>query len=145
MGKVVDPKNARSEDYRAVLKKIEAGGKCPFCPKNFNWHRKPLLRRSGRWLITEASWPYKNAKFHFLIIGGKHTERVQKLTAEDFRDILFLLRWAVKRFGIAGGALSLRFGDMAYTGATVRHLHFHLIVPKLGRADKALVVNFPIG
>lgn len=145
MARVVDPKNARSEDYRVVLKEIEAGGKCPFCPKNFRWHRKPLLRRSGGWLITEATWPYKNTKFHFLIIGGKHTERVQKLSAGDFRDILSLLRWAIKRFGIAGGALSLRFGDTAYTGATVHHLHLHLIVPKLGRSGKALVVNFPIG
>ena len=46
----------------------------------------------------------------------------------------------LKKYNIKGGVLALRFGDTAYTGATVCHLHFHLIVPK-----KSQTVNFPIG
>jgi len=38
----------------------------------------------------------------------------------------------------------MRFGDSDYTGATVTHLHLHLMVPKLKRG-KALTVEFPIG
>ena len=52
----------------------------------------------------------------------------------------------IKKYKIKGGGLTLRFGEQNYTGATVLHLHFHLIVPKLKPKSKlAKIVNFPIG
>ncbi len=140
MKKFVDIRYAKSADYRAVLQEIIKDGKCPFCPENFRWHRKPVLRKTGNWVITKASWPYKNSRLHFLIIGKKHKENFPKLALEDFMQISSLLRWAIRKFKILGGGIALRFGDTAYTGATVKHLHFHLVVPEKGK-----VVNFPIG
>lgn len=145
MKKIVDIRNAQDADYRAVLDEIIKDGKCPFCPENFKWHRKPIIIQYNKWLITEAAWPYENAERHFLIIGEAHKERLSELSEADLRAVWGLANSVVECFGLKGGGLALRFGDTAYTGATVCHLHFHLIIPKLGPDGRALVVNFPIG
>lgn len=136
----VDIRHAKSKDYRRVLEEIQKEGKCPFCPENFKWHSRPVLKEVGGWFITKTNWPYENARHHFLLICKFHWERFSELSLQDLSDVGRLVNWTCCKFKIKGGALALRFGDTAYTGATVKHLHFHLIVPKKGK-----VVNFPIG
>lgn len=140
MGKsFVDTRHAKNENYRRVLKKIRKEGKCPFCPGNFKWHPKPVLKEVGGWFITKANWPYENARHHFLLICKKHQEGFGEFII-SWEEVDELVDWVCAKFKIRGGVLAFRFGDTAYTGATVKHLHFHLIVPKKGK-----VVNFPIG
>lgn len=146
--RVVDPTFAsRTPDYAKVISAIEAKGKCPFCRKNFKYHTKKFLRERGGWIITPNAWPYQNTARHFLIINPrKHQEGLPHLTAKDWVSILFLAKWAVKKYRLRGGALCLRFGQTACTGATVCHLHAHLIVPKLvSKTGRVLTVNFPVG
>lgn len=138
--KFVDLRYAKSDDYRKVLEEIQREGKCPFCPENFRWHRKPILKEGGHWFLTKAAWPYQDTKFHFLIIGREHKEKLPELSWLDLTEVIILANWAARKFRIKGGGISLRFGDTDYTGATVKHLHFHLIVPEKGKT-----VNFPIG
>ena len=107
--------------------------------------KKKILKTYKKWFITESSWPYQNTKFHFLIISEKHKEEFSDLKTSDFEIVSCLANWAIKKYKIKGGALTLRFGDTEYTGATVCHLHFHFIVPKLDKSKNAKVVNFPIG
>lgn len=145
--KVVDSRFAKDRgDYSKVIEIIQKKGKCPFCPKNFKYHKKPILKKQREWFITESTWPYKNSEHHFLIIIRKHKEEFNQLNRKDFSAVLFLVNWAIKKYKIKGGGLILRFGDTSYTGATVCHLHFHLIIPKVSKRKKqAKVVNFPIG
>ncbi len=145
-GKVVDPRYARTKEYRKVLEEIAAGERCPFCPDAFMWHQRPILRRSGRWFITANRFSYKEARVRLMIIGTEHRESFEELTRDDLAAVRKLARWAIARFKIRGGALAIRFGDSRFTGATVVHLHFHLIGPKLDRRRRsAKKVNFPIG
>lgn len=144
--KVVDPRFAKSREYGGVIREIESGGKCPFCKPNFKWHKKPILKKNNGWRITESSWPYKNTGLHLLLIPEVHKESLSDLTLEDLTAVQALANWAMKHFKILGGGLVVRFGDTSYTGATVQHLHFHLIVPKKIKGDKvAQTVRFPIG
>ena len=145
MKKVVDTRYAKSKDYKKTLETIEKITKCPFCKENFKYHKKEILKTYKNWFITKNSWPYKNSKFHFLIIPEKHKEEFNDLKISDFKIASDLANWAIKKYKIKGGALTLRFGDTQYTGATVCHLHFHLIVPKLDKDKNAKVINFPIG
>lgn len=138
--RVVNPKYAQAGEYKDVIVNIENRGKCPFCPDNFRYHKNPVLRKSGGWLITENSWPYKDTRRHFIIIADRHMENLAELTASDLAAVKNLADWAVRRFRIKGGALTIRFGDSDYTGASVCHLHFHLIAPRKSRC-----VNFPVG
>lgn len=139
--KVVDPTFAHArKDYFNVIKTIEAGGQCPFCPFHFKYHKNPILKKHKGWLISKSSWPYENSQLHLIIIGDEHKEQIWELGEEDIKSILFLIKWAAKKFDIKGGGFAMRFGETQYTGATVCHLHAHLIFPK-----KKKTVNFPIG
>lgn len=68
------------------------------------------------------------------------------MRTKDMADILKLAHWAEKKYQIVGGGLAMRFGATRYTGATVCHLHAHLIVPTIDpRSGRAKTVLFPIG
>lgn len=142
--KLVDNRYAKSGMYKKVIDEIASQKVCPFCPETFKWHTKPILKRLDGWLITENFSPYENAKFHFLIVGEKHKEEMSELTPKDWRSITSLISWATNEFKIKGGGITMRFGDSLYTGATVKHLHLHLISPEV-KSGKAKPVYFPIG
>lgn len=138
--------NARAGEYKRVIGEIAKTGKCPFCLENFKYHKNPILKWRGDWFVTEGSWPYKNAKVHLIILGEKHCDNLLQLKKSDFEAILYLVKFGIKKFKIKGGALAVRFGNTNYTGASVSHLHFHLISPEVNKkTNKAKVVEFPIG
>jgi len=142
--KLVNPRFAKGKMYQQVMGEIAIANVCPFCPQHFKWHTKPILRRNKQWLITENFNSYENTSSHFLIIGEKHKEKFNQITKNDWIAITALSRWAIKKYFLHGGGLVLRFGDSIHTGATVAHLHFHLIVPQI-KHGKAKTVWFPIG
>lgn len=142
----VNIKNARRGEYEEVIKKIATTGRCPFCKENFKYHKKPIYKRKNEWFLTNNSWPYENAEHHLIILGDEHKENFSELTKKDFESAAYLTNWAIKNWKIKGGALTMRFGDTDYTGASVSHIHFHIISPKIDQKTKrAKVVNFPIG
>ena len=141
---LVNRANARTGWYRSMLGDIQKERVCPLCPKTMRWHNKPILKHHRGWLITENFNPYKNTERHLIVIGSAHKERLEELSARDWGAITHLLNWAIKKFKIEGGAIAMRFGDTRWTGATVAHLHAHLIVPKMTRG-KTQSVTFPIG
>lgn len=144
--KFVNLNFAKSKRYKGVLRTIEKTGKCPFCKENFKYHKKSILKREKSWFITESSWPYKNTKWHFLIISEKHKEDFIQLTSLDFREVSKLIKWTIEKYKIKGGGLALRFGEAIYTGSTVNHLHFHLIVPEINKkTKKTRTVSFSVG
>lgn len=142
---LVNPAFAKNIDYGNTIDEILKAGDCPFCPNNFRWHPWPILQRSGEWFITRSGWPYKNAGHHFLILGNHHLISTVEMTPEDSASVRHLTSWAVAQFNLKGYGRMSRSGDTNYTGATVQHLHFHLIQPKLDLDGKTLTVNFPIG
>ncbi len=144
MKPLVDPRFAKGKMYSKVIAEINEAKVCPFCPKNFKWHTNPILRREKSWLITKSFNSYKNAKHHFIILCKSHKERFQELTQGDWKQISSLINWAIRTFKLPGGGVAMRFGDTKYTGATVVHLHLHLIIPRI-RNNKALPVYFPFG
>lgn len=142
----VNPDNAKSKDYQKILEQAAVKGVCLFCPENFVHHRKPILKKLGGWLITEATWPYENTEHHLLIIPEEHKITLEELTLFDFAMVQRLVAWARQEREIPGAGLLLRFGDTIYTGATVCHLHFHLMVPTINQdTGRANVIMFPIG
>ncbi len=140
----VDPRYARGKKYKKAMSEIVSANVCPFCPKTFKWHTNPILKHDRKWFITKSFNPYKNSEYHFLIIGEKHKEFISDLSMSDWKSVLNLISWALKKFNIDGAGLILRFGNTLKTGATVKHLHYHLIAPKI-KNGKALPVYFPIG
>ena len=132
MKKKVDVENATivaRDDYVQVLEAIIAAGFCPFCEEHlFKHHRKPILFRSRYWLVTENSWPYKGSRFHFLFIARTHIEATENLTTAAWIDLYHLYQKVAHESCLLGGTLFIRSGDTNITGASVNHLHAHLVV-----------------
>lgn len=146
MKKFVNTRNARLGEYQNIIKEIAKTGKCPFCKENFKYHKKPIYKKNGKWFLTNNSWPYKNTSHHLIILGEDHKENFSDLTKKDLESVMFLTNWAIKKWKIKGGGLAMRFGDTDYTGASVSHLHFHIISPKRSaKTKKGPSVMFPIG
>jgi diadenosine tetraphosphate (Ap4A) HIT family hydrolase len=127
----VDAKNAlvvKRSDYTQTLDAIIAGGFCPFCEKHlFKHHRRPVIYKSKYWLVTENSWPYKGSRFHFLFITRTHIETTESMSPAMWADLQKLYRKLVRANGIEGATLMIRSGDTKFTGASVNHLHAHLV------------------
>ncbi|OHB24747.1 MAG: hypothetical protein A2542_02725 [Parcubacteria group bacterium RIFOXYD2_FULL_52_8] len=143
----VDPVYAKSKEYKKVIVNIQGKDHCPFCRANFSYHKKKILHEVRGWIATHNSWPYSDTKHHFIILNlDKHIEDISDLDGEDIITVQALAAWLVKKYKIKGGALLARFGETRYTGATVTHLHFHLIQPELDpKTKRAKVVAFPVG
>lgn len=146
MSQHVDKTYARSAEYRSQLEEIESANVCPFCPGHRKWHPNPIENKSGKWGITKIRENYPNARLHFLIMGEDHMEHFLDIKPSDWADIRELIRWACGKYKIIGGGIAMRFGPTTWTGASVSHLHVHLLVPEIDeQSGRAKVVEFPFG
>lgn len=120
--------HARYDDQRKVMQKSVEADECPFCPDALrNYHKQPILVESDHWIVTTNQWPYAHTDAHFLLIAKNHAETVTDLSIEAFADLGRQIQWLVRTYQLAYGGIAMRFGDTAYTGATVNHLHAHVI------------------
>lgn len=144
--KTVDITNSGArKDYRKTLEKIAAGGYCPFCEKYFKLnHPKPIIEANAHWIASPSNWPYKGAKRHFLLITRKHIERADDLSPKQWAALHDLFSTLIKRYKLPGASVVIRSGNTAYTGASVNHLHAHLISGKK-RKDPKDEILAPIG
>ena len=142
--KFVHLPNARTEEQTKIMREILLSGKCPFCAENLSeFHKKEIIVKGSHWLLTDNQWPYKNTKFHFLLILKDHCEMPSELVNGARIEFWDMVAFIEKRFQIKSGGLCMRFGDPKDNGGTVRHLHTHLIVPD--KSDpKADPVRFKI-
>lgn len=128
MNKHINSINSRRGAYAKLLKKIDKDGVCPLCPKHLsNYHKKPIIKRGKYWLLTENQNPYEGLELHLLAIHKKHKINLTDLNNSDFADLFNLFKWAIKTNDLPAGTLLMRFGDGIYNGASVNHLHAHLM------------------
>ena len=143
----VDLHNARPGPYEKLIKKIVSDKVCPFCKDNLRkYHQKPLIKENRFWFLTTNQHPYKGSKYHFLAINKKHKENFESLTSQEMTGLLILFKWVIKKYKLPGGAIFMRFGQTSYTGASVVHLHAHLIVGiARNKKNSKKILNVPLG
>jgi ATP adenylyltransferase len=126
--------NARHNDQRAVMEEIAQNEECPFCPEQLEkYHKQEILRKGAHWIITRNQWPYEHTDLHLLAIAAYHVEHLDELREGSFDELQGHLVWATHEFNVEAGGFAMRFGDIKENGATVRHLHAHLIIPSKER------------
>ncbi len=142
----VEVGNAANETYEAALRRIEARKECPFCENNLaKEHSQAILRKGAFWILTRNQFGYEEAEERFLLISIPHAEKLADLPPEAASEAWELLQYLEKEHQVSYGAFALRFGDPAYTGATVRHLHFHCLKPRPPHATDYQPIRFRIG
>lgn len=132
VNRYVDLRNSRGGTQDDAMKQIIAGNEDPFSERNLpKHHKKPILHRTQHWLITESQWPYQNTEKHILFITKRFVEKPSELTSAEWLDLQTCICWTEENLGIDGGGFAMRFGNTTKSGATVKHLHAHIVVPNL--------------
>ncbi len=123
--------------YKNVIQKIRHDGVCPFCPQHLTqYHKRPIIKNGRFWLLTDNMYPYRGAAHHLLLIHKKHIESITDISPRAWGELLKLTQAETKKRRIGGGTFYLRFGDTAYTGASVTHLHANLISPDISKKNR---------
>ena len=116
--------------YGKVIEQIKKDAVCPFCPENLaNYHKNPILFEGEYWLLTNNMYPYEGAKYQALIIHKQHITSFTEISEPAWKELQAIIKRFADQNHIPGGALLMRFGNTAYTGASVSHLHANLISP----------------
>lgn len=119
------------QDYVALLKKIEKENVCPFCMEYFLKNNPmPILRNGAHWVVTPNVSPYKGTEHHFIFVHKKHIERPEQLKPAAWEELRSHVAWLSKKYKMPGGGFFMRFGEGSFSGATVAHLHAHLLTGK---------------
>lgn len=132
--------HARLPEQLEVMTGIIADGVCPFCIDSLaKYHKPPILYRGEHWLLTPNQWPYDYTRLHLLAITAYHAVRLADLRPGALDELQGVLQTAESEYDIQAGGIAMRFGDMSRTGATVSHMHAHLIVPDPDKPPDAKV------
>lgn len=125
----LDHKEARTDEQKALMAKIEADGVCPFCEAHFRqYHPKPILKETASWFVTENMSPYEGTTQHYIFVyKPAHITLPSDLTPESRIELFDLVDWVIATYNIPGGSFFMRFGEGGYNGSSVEHLHGHLI------------------
>jgi|SRR3989344_3819834 len=121
--------NAREATQLHRMQCLAKKGNCFFCGNNYiRIGATPAIHKTTHWYIKKNDYPYKGSIHHYLIASRDHVTRVTNIKPSAWSELLGVVRWLERYLKIKGGSIFVRFGDIRYTGATLDHLHFHLIV-----------------
>ena len=124
--------HARTAEQLADMENIAERDICFMCPENipeFYEQRGGLIEEGEALYWVHNGYPYENTEHHMMAIPKQHISSLAELSKDFWEETLYFLKRAEVEYGITGGAIAMRFGNPAETGATVHHLHLHFIVP----------------
>lgn len=121
--------NSRSEQQLTDMLRLEAAGVCVFCPDGLD--RDPdqqILHRTAHWTVTPNEFPYAGTRLHLLLVPHAHVGDLLDLPAAAQAEFWPVLGWVRDRYGLTHYGLGSRNGEPGRTGATIEHLHVHVLV-----------------
>ncbi len=119
---------ARTEEQRAYMERLEAGGICIFCPEHFDeYHREPIEHSGEHWYVTKNDFPYEGTVAHYLIVPHLHVASFDELPDEAGAELWAMKRWLKEQLDPVAVATIERSGAMAFSGSSVAHLHTHFV------------------
>lgn len=129
---------ARSPEQRGRMEALEAAGVCVFCRDHHVPRERPVVELEGRhWYVIESDFPYTGTVAHHLVIPHAHVAAFDDLPDEAGAELWAIRRELKERVDAPAVATVERSGDMRYNGASVAHLHVHVVA--LDRAPSRTV------
>jgi diadenosine tetraphosphate (Ap4A) HIT family hydrolase len=127
--------NARTADQLAEMRRLDAAGICLFCPDGLARHaRQRILLQTRHWSVTPNEFPYRGTSLHLLLVPDQHAADLLDLSEEVRQDFWEALAAVAREHKLSHYGLGVRNGDCRYTGATIRHVHAHVLVGDDGDA-----------
>jgi ATP adenylyltransferase len=119
---------ARGEQQRRYMERLEAQGICVFCPQHVaEYQREPVEHTGEHWYVTRNGFPYEGSADHYLIVARRHVAAFEELPDEAGAELWAIRRMLAERLRPVAFATVERSGDMRFNGASVAHLHVHLV------------------
>jgi ATP adenylyltransferase len=123
------PENYRTAEQLAEMQRLEAAGVCLFCPDELGRHAGAAgFLRTRHWTVLPNDFPYAGTSLHLLLVPRQHAGDLLDLDDEVRADFFAALAAARDRYGLGYYGLGVRNGDCRYTGATIVHVHAHVVV-----------------
>lgn len=121
--------NVRTPEQLARMRRLAAEGVCLFCPDGRSSHpwQQPLLA-TEHWTVSPNEFPYPGTRLHLLLVPHLHASDLLDLPDEVRADFWTALAQVRREHGLTHYGLGVRNGDCRFTGATIDHVHAHVLV-----------------
>ncbi len=120
--------NARYKKQVERMQLLEKKVGCFFCKKNYlKVGASELIYENKDWYIKKNDFPYQGTVYHYLIAPKKHITQAIEISNSAWINFSKSIAWLDRQLKVSGYSLLVRSGDMRYTGATLDHLHFHVV------------------
>jgi ATP adenylyltransferase len=121
--------NHRTAQQLAEMQRLEADGVCLFCPEGLRTHaRQQILWETKHWAVTPNKFPYRGTGLHLLLVPHAHAGDMLDLDPDIRQDFWTALAMVRERYRLSHYGLGIRNGDCRFTGATITHVHAHVLV-----------------
>lgn len=121
--------NYRTAEQLAEMQRLEAAGVCLFCPQALREHaRQRVIIETRHWAVTPNAFPYPGTRLHLLVVPSQHVTDMLDLGDVALADFWAVLRLIREQFGLGHYGLGVRNGNCSFTGATIAHVHAHVLV-----------------
>ena len=122
---------------------MAAAGICLFCPEHLRRHpRQRTLLSTRHWTATVNEFPYEGTSLHLLLVPHRHAADMLDLPAEVRDDFWAALAGVAREHELSHYGLGIRNGDCRLTGATIEHVHSHILVASCEPGAPALRMRF---
>lgn len=135
--------NYRTPEQLAEMHRLQAAGICLFCPANLQNHdRQRILWQTDHWTITPNEFPYKGTAQHLLVVPHQHATDMLDLSPTAQQDFWTALGVVREQFSLDYYGLGVRNGDCRFTGATIAHVHAHVLVAEPSMPEVPVRMRF---
>lgn len=125
--KYIYPPNAREQKQLDIMIDMETQGKDPMAPEYID---QEILFQTEFWHVSENRFPYQGAEKQFLIVAVGPVYKMQDISPEMWVDLQKIWHRLVEDYDLDGGAICMRFGNPAKSGASLTRVHCHIIMPR---------------
>lgn len=123
---------ARGPQQLEDMQNLQAADKCYMCFPNL---RHTPLKAGKHWSVYLNTFPYRYTKVHCLIVPTCHHVTTATLSPEAMVEYFEMVNWIVRSYKLTGYSQFMRAGEMTLTGASIGHLHGHVISPDVDAPD----------
>ena len=121
--------NAREKEQIRRMKEMQDRGECYLCTGYQEFDEGKPIWNGLHWFIKPNDFPYPGSVHHYMIVSNTHITSISEIESVQKKTELFqAISHLERELGTDGASLFCRSGNMAYTGATLDHLHWQYIV-----------------